>query len=128
MLQPTKTFSSFSTNDIDASRKFYGEVLNLEVEEFKEMGILNVHLTNGGDVMIYPKDDHSPATFTVLNFVVEDINTVVDELTEKGVTFEQYTDEYIKTNEKGISESENTAIAWFKDPAGNILSVLQEKK
>ncbi|HVF69597.1 MAG TPA: VOC family protein [Xanthomonadales bacterium] len=128
MFKYTKAFSSFSVNDLHKAKEFYGKVLGLEVEEYEEMGLLNLKLATGGVVMIYPKgDDHVPAAFTVLNFPIDDVEKAVDTLTEKGVMFEQYTGE-LQTDEKGISRGENgPIIAWFKDPAGNILSVLEEK-
>ncbi|GAA0879652.1 VOC family protein [Algoriphagus jejuensis] len=125
MLRKSKAFSGYSTDDINASKSFYRDILGLDVEE-DEMGILAIHLTGGGEVIIYPKPNHVPATFTVLNFRVDDIDHAVDELTSKGVSFEQYGGP-IKTDEKGICrEGGGPLIAWFKDPAGNILSVLQE--
>jgi catechol 2,3-dioxygenase-like lactoylglutathione lyase family enzyme len=122
MLKDSKAFSGFSSNDIPASKRFYGETLGLDVSE--EMGGLGLHLAGGAEVFIYPKDDHAPATFTVLNFPVEDIEAAVDRLTEAGVTFERY--DGFDQDEKGIARAEEgPAIAWFEDPAGNILSVLQ---
>ena len=100
-------------------------MLGIEVEEIKEMGLLTLNFEGGGKVMVYPKDSHVPATFTVLNFPVADVEKSVDELISKGITFEQY--EEFKTDEKGISRQWGQEIAWFKDPAGNILSVLKEK-
>jgi predicted enzyme related to lactoylglutathione lyase len=125
MFKNTKAFSSYSVDDIVAAKFFYQENLGLDVEE-DEMGFLSIHLTGGGEVILYPKPNHLPATFTVLNFPVDDIDKAVDELISKGVTFEQYSGE-IKTDEKGICrEGGGPLIAWFGDPAGNILSVLQE--
>ena len=130
MFKNTPAFSGYSANDIDAAKKFYGETLGLEIES-GEMGILTLKLAGGGEVIIYPKHDHEPATFTVLNFKVDNIDTAVDELTAKGVTFERYDMHGAQPDEKGIyrmSESGHAPdIAWFKDPAGNILSVLQPK-
>jgi catechol 2,3-dioxygenase-like lactoylglutathione lyase family enzyme len=123
MLKDSKAFSGFSSNDIPASKRFYGETLGLDVSE--EMSGLGLHLAGGVEVFIYPKEDHVPATFTVLNFPVEDINAAVDKLTAAGVTFERY--EGFEQDEKGIARGdEGPTIAWFKDPAGNILSVLGE--
>lgn len=133
MLKNSKAFSSFSVDDIDKAKKFYGETLGLEVsDEFPEMGLLHLKLATGGVVMIYPKGEaHSPASFTVLNFPVEDIDKAVKHLKEKGAEFEQYNNEWIKTDEDGISRGDGkhgpAGMAWFKDPAGNILAVLQEK-
>ncbi len=125
MLRKSKAFSSFSVDDLSKAKIFYHEILELGVEE-DEMGFLSLHLDGGADVIIYPKPDHAPATFTVLNFPVEDIDQTVDELISKGVKFEQYKDP-IKTDEKGICRNGGgPLIAWFKDPAGNILSVLEE--
>ena len=92
-----------------------------------EMGVLHLQFTGGGAVMIYPKDNHKPATFTVLNFPVDDIEKTVDALIEKEITFEQYTGE-LQTDEKGISRGYGVSIAWFKDPADNILAVIEEEK
>jgi len=125
MFKNSKAFSSYSVDDLVAAKSFYQEILGLDVEE-DGMGFLSIHLTGGGEVILYPKPNHLPATFTVLNFPVDDIDKAVDELILKGVTFEQYSGE-IKTDEKGICrEGGGPLIAWFKDPAGNILSVLQE--
>jgi predicted enzyme related to lactoylglutathione lyase len=124
MLKDNRTFSSFSSNDIPAAKRFYAETLGLEVEE--QMGGVALHLGGGADTFVYPKDDHEPASFTVLNFLVDDIDAAVDRLTEAGVGFERYGGE-IATDEKGIARRPGggPSIAWFKDPAGNILSVLQ---
>jgi catechol 2,3-dioxygenase-like lactoylglutathione lyase family enzyme len=123
MFKDTKAFSGFSSNEIAASKTFYAETLGLDVSE--EMGGLGLHLAGGGEVFIYPKDNHVPATFTVLNFPVDDIDAAVDGLAAAGVAFERY--EGFDQDEKGISRGgEGPTIAWFKDPAGNILSVLAE--
>ena len=130
MLKNSDAFSGFSTNDVDAAQKFYRETLDLEVTK-NQMGILEIAFHNGGRTIIYPKPDHTPATYTVLNFTVENIDEAVDELTAKGVAFEHYDSEYLKTDAKGIarglSSGNGPDIAWFKDPAGNILSILQTK-
>ena len=123
MFKQSKAFSSFSVNDIQKAKQFYGEVLGLEVAD-DPMGILAVSTNGNNKIMIYPKPNHEPATFTVLNFPVESVEKAVDELTAKGVKFEHYDNEYIKTNEKGIAQGKPT-IAWFKDPAGNFLSLLE---
>lgn len=125
MFKQTKVFSGFSVNDLQKAKTFYQDVLALHVSEGM-MGILTLHFDGGGEGIIYPKPDHQPATFTVLNFQVPDINEAVDALISKGVVFERY-DEPMKTDEKGILRGEGRGpdIAWFKDPAGNILSVLQ---
>lgn len=122
MLKDSQAFSGFSVNDMDKAKEFYGGTLGLEVTE--ENGMLTLRLAGGNNVLIYPKPNHEPATFTILNFPVSDIEKTVDELTDAGVEFEQYTGE-IKTDEKGIMRGEGPLIAWFKDPAGNVLSVLE---
>lgn len=125
MFKQAKAFSGFSVDDLQKAKAFYGEVLGLEVTEI-EMGLLELHIEGGNNILIYPKPNHVPATFTILNFPVKDVEKAVDELTQYGVQFEQYEGE-IKTDEKGISRGEGGPnIAWFKDPAGNILSVLEE--
>jgi catechol 2,3-dioxygenase-like lactoylglutathione lyase family enzyme len=126
MFKDTKTFSSFSVNDLQKAKEFYGRLLGLEVEE-NQMGILTLHISGGYDIIVYPKPNHEPATFTVLNFPVDDLEKTVDDLISKGITFEQY-GEPIKTDAKGIVRGDDRGpdIAWFKDPAGNILSVLRK--
>lgn len=127
MLQDSKVFSSYSVDDIDKARDFYHNILGLEVKD-NPIGLLELHITNDNPVVVYPKPNHVPANFTVLNFQVNDINQAVDQLTSKGVTFEKYEGE-IATDEKGISHGgvsgKGPNIAWFKDPAGNILSVME---
>jgi len=124
MFKDTKAFSGFSVNDLQKAKEFYNNTLGIEISE-GIMGILTLHLSGGGKVIIYPKPNHEPATFTVLNFPVSDVEKTVDELIGKGITFEQYDGE-IKTNEKGIAKGDKgPTIAWFKDPAGNIISVLE---
>lgn len=125
MFNKSHAFSSFSVDDLEKAKEFYSEVLGLEVKEFKDMGILNIKFAGGTEIMIYPKDNHKPATFTVLNFPVEDVEKTVDELISKGINFEQYKE--FKTDEKGISREWGQEIAWFKDPAGNIISVMREQ-
>ncbi len=129
MFKDAKAFSSFSVDDLKKAREFYAKTLGVEVSEDTKMHILYLHLANGGRIMIYPKGNgHKPATFTVLNFIVENIDNAVDKLLKKGVKFEHYKQEYIKTDKKGISRMpKGPSIAWFKDPAGNIIGVLQEK-
>ena len=124
MLSTAKAFSGFSTNDLSKAKNFYQNVLGLKAFE-SAMGILELHLAGEMKVIIYPKPDHIPATFTVLNFLVENIDQAVDELTHKGITFEQYNFSPLKTDAKGICRG-NPLIAWFKDPAGNILSVIED--
>jgi len=121
MFKNNKAFSGFSSNDIPTAKQFYSETLGVEVTE--ENGMLTLHLGTGGEVLIYPKANHEPATFTVLNFVVDDIDQAVDTLLAKGVVFEHYPD--MGQDEKGIARQSGPFIAWFKDPAGNILSVLE---
>ncbi|HEY9380757.1 MAG TPA: VOC family protein [Burkholderiales bacterium] len=122
MLKDSKAFSGFSVDDIPKAKAFYGETLGLDVSE--EHGMLDLRLAGGAEVLVYPKPNHEPATFTILNFPVDDIEKAVDELSRRGVRFEQYEDE-IETDERGIFRGEGPLIAWFKDPAGNILSVLE---
>ena len=125
-----KAFSSFSVNDIDKAKEFYQSTLGLNVKKI-EMGggfsVLELDVTGGAKVLVYPKPDHTPATFTVLNFPVEDLEKTVDELTAKGIKFEQYDMDDMKTDAKGIVRSKGVGpdIAWFPDPAGNIISVLK---
>ena len=126
MFKNTKAFSSFSVNDIQKAKEFYGKTLGLEVSEIPEMkGLLRLNIESGNAAMIYAKPNHDPATFTVLNFPVNDVEKTVDKLIKKGITFEQYEGE-IKTDKKGIARGGGPLIAWFKDPAGNILSVVEQ--
>jgi predicted enzyme related to lactoylglutathione lyase len=124
MLQYNNAFSSFSVADIGKAKEFYTNVLGLKVTEHD--GVMELQAGNNR-IMAYPKPDHVPATYTVFNFLVADVEKAVDELTARGVKFEQYEGE-IKTDSKGISRNEWGAMAWFKDPAGNILSLVQDKK
>ena len=125
MFKDTKAFSSFSVNDIPKAKQFYGETLGLEVNETKEG--LGLRLAGGAEVFLYPKPNHEPASFTVLNFQVAELEKTVDQLTKLGVSFEHYDIPEIKTDEKGIhrSDGDGPTIAWFKDPAGNVLSVIE---
>ena len=124
MLTDSAAFSGFAVPDIEAARQFYGDTLGLRTEVNQEMGgMLTLHLGGGKDVLVYPKPDHTPATYTVLNFPVDDVEREVDELSAKGVRFERY--EGFEQDEKGIARGMGPAIAWFTDPAGNVLSVLQ---
>ena len=126
MLKTTGAFSTFAVPDIDAARRFYRDTLGLDVRDATEMGLLEIHTGDGLPVTIYPKPDHKPAVFTVLNFLVEDIDAAVDQLTEAGVTMERYDmDGAPAADERGIVRDQGPAIAWFTDPAGNILAVLQ---
>lgn len=133
MLRETNVFSSFSVNDTEKAKKFYQQKLGLDVSEIQEMNILQLKLPGGGEVVIYPKGEHhQPAIFTVLNFVVKNIDKSVDELTSHGIKFEQYNNTDLPQDEKGIMRGLKSGngpdIAWFKDPAGNILSILQESE
>ena len=127
MRKHSKAFSGFSVNDIQKAKVFYSGILGLEVKD-NPMGLIELHPEGGNRIIIYPKPNHVPATFTILNFPVKDIDESVDELIKKGITFEQY-DGPIKTDEKGICRGAGKGpnIAWFKDPAGNILSLIEEK-
>ena len=130
LLKNSPAFSGFSVKDIPTAKAFYGGTLGLEVVEDKAMNILTLKLKGGNNIFLYPKPNHSPATFTVLNFPVDKIDKAVDELVTLGITFEQYPD--LNTDKKGISRGDGgskgpAGIAWFKDPAGNILSIIQEK-
>lgn len=126
MFKDTKAFSGFSVNDLEAAKEFYAKILGIDVEENPQGLVLKI--TGGKGIFVYPKDDHIPATYTILNFSVDDIDQAVAGLKGKGITFEHYdnmTDE--KGIARGLSQNQGPDIAWFKDPAGNILSVLQEK-
>jgi catechol 2,3-dioxygenase-like lactoylglutathione lyase family enzyme len=125
MLRDSKAFSGFSVNDIQKAKDFYGQTLGLEVSESN--GLLTLHLAGGNTILIYPKPNHAPATFTILNFPMDNVDEAVDELTKRGVRFEIYNTPDIKTDEKGIMRGKGPTIAWFKDPAGNILSVLEKE-
>ena len=119
MFEHTKAFSGFSVDDIPKAKQFYGGTLGLRVSE--DHGLLTLHIAGDRDTLAYPKPDHTPATFTILNFPVDDIDAAVDELAGRGVEFERYD----VVDEKGIMRDQGPPIAWFKDPAGNILSVIQ---
>jgi len=121
MIGTLPAFSGFSAADIDAERVFYADVLGVPLQE--AMGSLNLELAGGQRVFIYPKPNHEPATFTVLNFEVPDIDAMVDELASRGVTFERY--EGMDQDAKGVMRDNGPTIAWFKDPAGNILSLIE---
>ena len=124
MFKEAKSFSSFSVNDLQKAKEFYGQTLGLDVAETQEG--LELH-TGDNTVFLYPKPNHTPASFTVLNFHVDDIEAAVDELNALGVNLEHYNLPDIKTDERGIFRGPNSpTIAWFKDPAGNILSILEE--
>ena len=124
MLGQSKAFSGFSVDDIKKAREFYGGALGLKVSEAN--GLLTLHLAGGATVLIYPNPNHVAATFTILNFPVDNIEKAVDDLTRRGVHFEHY-DGQLKTDETGVFRGGGPLIAWFKDPAGNICSVLEQK-
>jgi catechol 2,3-dioxygenase-like lactoylglutathione lyase family enzyme len=125
MFKNTKAFSGFSVDDLRKAKVFYSQTLGLEVSEMPEG--LELRIANGAGIFVYPKPNHTPATFTILNFPVDDIDQAVNELAKRGVRFEHYDQGDLKTDEKGIARGPGPNIAWFKDPAGNILSVLQER-
>jgi catechol 2,3-dioxygenase-like lactoylglutathione lyase family enzyme len=119
MFKDTKAYSGFSVDDIAEARQFYGDTLGLEVSE--DHGMLTLHLAGDRPTLVYPKDNHEPATFTILNFEVPDVDRAVEYLTGRGVTFEHYEG----TDANGVFRTMGPPIAWFKDPAGNVLSVIQ---
>jgi predicted enzyme related to lactoylglutathione lyase len=123
MFRTDEAFSGFSVDDIGAARHFYGDVLGLDVDD-DPMGFLRLTLASGGEILIYSKPNHVPATFTILNFPVADVEAAVDDLNSRGVVTKIYTDPDYGTDEKGISRGHGPDIAWFTDPAGNVLSVL----
>jgi catechol 2,3-dioxygenase-like lactoylglutathione lyase family enzyme len=122
MFGKTKAFSGFAVDDVPAAKAFYADTLGLDVTE--QNGMLTLHIAGGGDILVYPKPGHTPATFTILNFPVDDIEAAVDALAARGVRFLRY--EGMEADEKGIFRGGGPLIAWFNDPAGNILSVLQQ--
>ena len=124
MLKHSKASSGFSVDDLQKAKNFYSEVLGLEVKD-NPMGLIELHIAGSNNIIVYPKPNHEPATFTILNFPVDNIDKAVDELISKGVQFEQY-EGRIKTDGKGICRNpQGHKIAWFKDPAGNILSLIE---
>jgi catechol 2,3-dioxygenase-like lactoylglutathione lyase family enzyme len=124
MFKDSKAFSSFSVDDVEKAKEFYGRTLGLEVSD--EMGGLSLHAGGGANIFVYVKSNHVPATFTVLNFPVQNIENAVDELTKRGVRMEIYDQKEIKTDERGIARDDRgPTIAWFKDPAGNVLSLIE---
>jgi catechol 2,3-dioxygenase-like lactoylglutathione lyase family enzyme len=124
MFEHTKAFSTFSVDDIPRAKEFYGQTLGLKVTE--QDGLLTLHVAGNRDIVVYPKADHTPASFTILNFPVDDVEATVDALTERGVVFERYQGSDNETDEKGIFRGGGPLIAWFKDPAGNVLSVIED--
>lgn len=126
MFTNTKAFSGFAVDDLAKAHEFYGETLGLRTERFEAMPLLNLELAGGRDTMVYEKPDFVPATYTILNFAVDDVDAAVDELTARGVTMERY--DGFDQDDKGIVRADDgPPIAWFKDPAGNILAVLEER-
>ena len=123
MLGKTKAFSGFSVDDIEKARQFYGDTLGIDTSE--QYGLLTLHLAGGRDTLVYPKPDHTPAAYTILNFEVDDIDQAVDGLASRGVQFERY--DGLGQDENGINRAGGPYIAWFRDPAGNILAVLQPR-
>ena len=121
MFTNTKAFSGFAVDDVDKAREFYSETLGLEVSE--ENGLLTLHIADDRPTLVYPRPNHTPAEYTILNFPVDDIERAVDDLTARGVQFERY--ESFDQDERGIMRAEGPPIAWFKDPAGNVLSVIK---
>jgi catechol 2,3-dioxygenase-like lactoylglutathione lyase family enzyme len=124
MFAAARAMSGFSVNDIAAAREFYGEVLGLDVND-GDMGTLSLTLPGGAEVLVYPKDNHEPASFTILNFLVDDVDAAVEQLNGKGVETKIYDDPQLPTDGKGIMRGRGPDIAWFRDPAGNVLSVLK---
>ncbi|MPZ71711.1 MAG: VOC family protein [Nitriliruptorales bacterium] len=122
MLTDAQAFSGFSVDDLSAAKRFYGDTLGMKVSE--ENGLLTLHIAGGYKVLAYPKPDHAPASFTILNFPVDEIDRAVDELTQRGVEFERY--EGFDQDDRGVARGpDGPPIAWFTDPAGNILSLLE---
>ena len=129
MLKNSKAFSSFAVRDLDAARKFYSQTLGVDVSDVPGMqGVIQLNLASGTKIFVYPKPDHTPATFTVLNFLVDNVERAIAGLVERGVRFEIYKEGPVKTDAKGIASSDpGPRMAWFKDPSGNILEVLEER-
>jgi predicted enzyme related to lactoylglutathione lyase len=124
MFTNTKAYSGFAVDDLGKAREFYGDTLGLKIStESEENGLITLHLAGDRDTLVYLKPDFVPATYTILNFEVDDIDQAVDELSARGVSVERY--DGFEQDEKGIARGPGPAIAWFKDPAGNIVSVLQ---
>lgn len=126
MFKNSKAFSSFSVNNLDNAKEFYGTILGVKVKQ-NSMEYLEILVEGNNPILVYPKEDHQPATFTILNFSVDNIEDAVEELNKRGIECEEYEGE-ITTDAKGIARHDDRAVAWFKDPAGNILSVMEEKK
>ena len=124
MFEDTEAFSGFAVPDVAAAKKFYGDTLGISVTE--EEGMLSLHIAGGREVLVYPKPDHAPANYTILNFPVPDVERAVDELAARGVEFKRYPEMEADQDEKGIFHGGGPLIAWFTDPAGNVLSVLEQ--
>ena len=125
MFANAKATNGFAVDDVEAAKRFYGETLGLGTTDLsEEFGVISIQLAGGRDTLVYRKDDFAPATYTILNFEVDDVDAAVEELTAKGVTMERY--DGFDQDDKGIARGPGPSIAWFKDPAGNILSVLQQ--
>ena len=125
MFGTTKAFSGFAVDDIEKAKQFYAETLGLEVTE--ENGLLTLHIAGDRPILVYPKPDHTPASFTILTFPVDDIEAAVDQLADRGVAFEHYKGTPVATDDKGIFRGGGPLIAWFTDPAGNVLSVIESE-
>jgi catechol 2,3-dioxygenase-like lactoylglutathione lyase family enzyme len=125
MFTDTRAFSGFSVDDLAKARQFYGEALGLRISDGPMQGLMTLHLGGGHDVLVYEKPDHAPATYTMLNFPVDDVERAVDELVNRGVRFERYPG--LDADERGIFRGGGPLIAWFTDPAGNILAVLESQ-
>ena len=123
MFKDTKAFSGFSVNDVQKAKEFYGQTLGLDVSEAN--GLLQIHIAGGTTILMYPKENHTPATFTILNFPVANLEQTVDDLVRHGVHYESYQEGDLVTDEQGIFRGVGPKIAWLKDPAGNLLSVLE---
>ena len=127
MLTDSKAYNGFAVDDLDAAKRFYGETLGLKTEVLdEEHGLLTLHLAGDRDTLVYLSPGMTPPSYTILNFPVDDIDQAVDGLAARGVSFEQYGNEDLPQDEKGVMRGDGPQIAWFKDPAGNTLSVLQE--
>ena len=125
MFTQTQAFSGFSVDDMDRAREFYGDTLGIEIEDVAPHGLLRLNIEGGNPTLVYPKEDHEPASFTILNFPVADVEGTVAALRERGVEFERYEGTQMETDEHGIFRGGGPLIAWFKDPAGNVLSAVE---
>jgi catechol 2,3-dioxygenase-like lactoylglutathione lyase family enzyme len=128
MLADSKAYNGFAVDDLDRARRFYGETLGLSLDVLdEEHGLMTLHLAGDRDTLVYLSPDMTPPSYTILNFPVDDVDRAVDDLAARGVAFEQYGNEQMPQDEKGVMREGGPLIAWFKDPAGNTLSVLQER-